>query len=68
MVDLLPYWNLKERPFEATWDSRFFGVPREVNRIAKLALEHAWVQASHNISVASVDAVVRDLERHEKIA
>jgi general secretion pathway protein A len=23
-MDLLAYWNLKERPFEATWDTRFF--------------------------------------------
>ena len=23
-MDLLQHWNLRERPFEATWDARFF--------------------------------------------
>jgi general secretion pathway protein A len=41
------------------------GVPRELNRIAKLALEFAWVQEYPEVNSIAVDAVVRDLQRHQ---
>lgn len=47
-----------ERAFEAS-----HGVPRELNRIAKLALEHAWLKGYPNVPLVSVSAVLRDLER-----
>src|ERR1700722_16161572 len=28
-MDLLSYWNLRERPFETTWDTRFFFQSRD---------------------------------------
>ena len=40
------------------------GVPRELNRIAKLALESARAQSSRSIEVEHVRAVVDDLELH----
>ena len=43
------------------------GVPREVNRLAKLALEHAWLQEATAVGPASVGAVVADLERHQAL-
>jgi general secretion pathway protein A len=43
------------------------GVPRQVNRLAKLALEHAWMAGSPRVDVDAVSAVVRDLERHQAI-
>lgn len=42
------------------------GIPRELNRLAKLALEYAWLREFPNVPLAAVDAVVRDLERHQK--
>jgi general secretion pathway protein A len=44
------------------------GVPRAMNRIAKLALEYAWLKGSPAVSAESVGAVVRDLERHQMAA
>ena len=41
------------------------GVPRELNRVAKLALEHAWVHDAGTVSHASIAAVVNDRRRHE---
>ena len=41
------------------------GVPREVNRLAKLALEQAWVGEAAKVEASAVTAVVRDLERHQ---
>ena len=41
------------------------GVPRAVNRLAKLALEHAWVSDAAKVEEVAVNAVVRDLERHQ---
>ena len=41
------------------------GVPREVNRLAKLALEHAWVGEAAKVDAPAITAVVRDLERHQ---
>lgn len=37
------------------------GVPRELNRIAKLALEYAWVNESPVVLPPAIDAVVRGL-------
>jgi len=42
-----------------------YGVPRAVNRLAKLALEHAWVGETAKVEASAVTAVVRDLERHQ---
>jgi general secretion pathway protein A len=44
------------------------GVPREVNRIAKLALEHAWVTNTSKVDENAIAAVRRDLERHQALA
>jgi hypothetical protein len=38
-----------------------------VNRLAKLALEHAWVGEVAKVEASAVTAVVRDLERHQLI-
>jgi general secretion pathway protein A len=43
------------------------GVPRELNRIAKLALEFAWVKEYSEVAPAAVEAVVRDLRRHHHL-
>lgn len=43
------------------------GVPREVNRLAKLALEHAWLRETAWVDQASVGAVVADLEKHQAL-
>jgi general secretion pathway protein A len=43
------------------------GVPREINRIAKLALEFAWVKELPVVSVDAVEAVIRDLQRHQNL-
>lgn len=44
------------------------GVPRELNRVAKLALEFAWVQEYSRVTLAAVDAVVRDMNHHQTLA
>jgi len=41
------------------------GIPREVNRLAKLALEHAWVNEAINIDAPDIASVVGDLQRHQ---
>jgi len=51
------------RAFEAT-----NGIPRELNRIAKLALEFAWLQDASEVTLAAVDAVVRDVHHHPALA
>lgn len=43
------------------------GVPRELNRIAKLSLEYAWVKEFPNVNLNAVEAVVRDLQRHQNL-
>jgi len=43
------------------------GIPREVNRLAKLALEQAWVAEAPRVEVAAVAAVVHDLQRHQAL-
>lgn len=44
------------------------GIPRELNRVAKLALEFAWVQEYSEVTLAAVDAVVRDMNHHQTLA
>jgi general secretion pathway protein A len=43
------------------------GIPREVNRIAKLALEFAWVKELSKVTLEAVEAVIRDLQRHQNL-
>ncbi len=41
-MDLLSYWNLRERPFEATSEAatrHFNRIPRKINQLAKQAPE-----------------------------
>lgn len=51
-----------ERAFQVT-----LGVPRELNRMAKLSLEFAWVKEYPLVSLKAVEAVVRDLQRHQNL-
>ncbi len=59
--DLFPA-DAVERAFQAS-----LGTPRELNRIAKLALEHAWLKGAAQVNFESVDAIVRDLQRHQNL-
>jgi general secretion pathway protein A len=59
--ELYPH-DAVERAFQAS-----LGVPRELNRLAKLSLEHAWLQGFPQVNYAAVDAVVRDLQRHQNL-
>jgi len=43
------------------------GIPREVNRLAKLALEHAWVNEAAKVDAPDIAAVVADLQRHQAL-
>jgi general secretion pathway protein A len=43
------------------------GIPREINRIAKLSLEFAWVKDFQRVEIAAVEAVIRDLQRHQNL-
>ena len=43
------------------------GVPRELNRLAKLALEVAWLRQMPLVGVPAVDTVIRDLSRHQNL-
>jgi general secretion pathway protein A len=43
------------------------GIPREINRIAKLALEFAWVKELSQVNLDAVEAVIRDLQRHQNL-
>jgi general secretion pathway protein A len=51
-----------QRMFEASK-----GVPRELNRIAKLALEFAWVNESSAVFLPAVEAVARELSPRLRI-
>ena len=51
-----------ERAYQMT-----LGVPRELNRVAKLSLEFAWVKEFTQVNLKAVEAVVRDLERHQNL-
>lgn len=57
-----------EYPFEHSAELRIYqssrGVPREVNRLCKLALEHAHALARTTINAAMIDTVIADLHRH----
>ena len=50
------------RAFEAS-----AGIPRELNRLAKLSLELAWLRDLPQIPAPVVDGVVRDLERQQTL-
>jgi len=43
------------------------GVPRELNRLAKLALEVAWLRQMQQVGTEAVDTVIRDLSRHQNL-
>ncbi|NQU11417.1 AAA family ATPase [bacterium] len=43
------------------------GIPRELNRLAKLALEYAWLQEMSRVTVDAVDTVALDLERQQQV-
>jgi general secretion pathway protein A len=43
------------------------GVPRELNRLAKLALEFAWVREMPFVEENALSTVVRDLSRHQQL-
>ncbi len=51
-----------ERVFQASQ-----GIPRQINRIAKLALEYAWLRELSKINFDAVDTIVRDLELHQNL-
>jgi general secretion pathway protein A len=51
-----------ERAYQMT-----LGVPRELNRVAKLALEFAWVKEYPQVNLKAVEAVLRDLQRHQNL-
>jgi len=63
-VEFLEYWRWRERPFEPTWGT----LPRELNRRAKLALEFAARPEYPEVKVTAVNAVVRDMKRHQTLA
>ncbi|MSU57154.1 MAG: hypothetical protein EXS35_03055 [Pedosphaera sp.] len=51
-----------ERAFQIS-----LGVPRELNRIAKLSLEYAWIKEFETVNLKAVEAVYRDLQRHQNL-
>jgi general secretion pathway protein A len=51
-----------ERLFQSS-----LGVPREVNRIAKLALEYAWLKEYPLVNLDAVTAVIHDMERQQNL-
>lgn len=42
------------------------GVPRELNRLAKLALEYAWLREMSVVEENALVTIVRDLSRHQQ--
>jgi general secretion pathway protein A len=42
------------------------GVPRELNRLAKLALEYAWLREMSFVEESALVTIVRDLSRHQQ--
>lgn len=40
------------------------GIPRLINRLAKLSLEHGWLTESDRLTAEHVHSVYRDLQRH----
>jgi general secretion pathway protein A len=43
------------------------GIPRQLNRLAKLALEYAWLKEMQHVTLEAVETVVRDLERQKTV-
>jgi type II secretory pathway predicted ATPase ExeA len=43
------------------------GVPRTVNRLAKLALEYGWTKDAHQITGSHVNAVAQDIALHQAV-
>jgi len=43
------------------------GIPREVNRLAKLALEYAWLCEMPCVMETAVEMIIRDLSRHQTL-
>jgi general secretion pathway protein A len=43
------------------------GIPRELNRLAKLALEFAWLREMSFVEENALATVVRDLSRHQQL-
>ncbi len=43
------------------------GVPRELNRLAKLALEYAWLREMPLVQETALTTIVRDLSRHQQL-
>lgn len=43
------------------------GVPRELNRLAKLALEYAWLREMPFVEETALTTIVRDLSRHQQL-
>ena len=43
------------------------GIPRELNRLAKLALEYAWLREMPYVEETALETVVRDLSRHQQL-
>lgn len=44
------------------------GVPREINRMAKLSLEYGWMHEARSITTEHVTAIARDLARHQSLS
>jgi len=44
------------------------GIPREINRVAKLALEHAWSQQEAVVDCTTMEAVIRHFIRYQEAA
>ncbi len=42
------------------------GIPREINRFAKLAMEHAWFEQKTKVDYATVEAVIKHSLRYQK--
>jgi general secretion pathway protein A len=40
------------------------GIPREINRLAKLAIEYAWVAETQIIPAEAIEAIVSDDDKH----
>lgn len=43
------------------------GIPRELNRLAKLALEYAWLREMPYVEENALETVVHDLSRHQQL-
>jgi general secretion pathway protein A len=43
------------------------GIPRELNRLAKLSLEYAWLREAACVEEMAVDMVIRDLSKHQTL-